>query len=214
LVGNVVQTRALNEVEPCKNKKKKKFTPGPQFKHGVQVPQSIEQAIKLNKANGDTAWQDANKKEMSQLARINCFDFKPANHNLGNDYQKTKLLLIFGVKQAFRQKAQLVAGGHLVDDLDKDSYSLRVKGVSVKILHVLAHQQDQNQLCGDVTNAFVQAYINKKVYAVAGLEFGLESVDKILIIQKALYGLASSSERWHSHYAAERPELFTNKDRC
>jgi hypothetical protein len=84
--------------------------------------------------------------------------------------------------------------------LDADSYSSAVKGMSVKILHVVAHQQGQNQLCGDVTNAFVQAYINKKVYAVAGLEFGLKLVGNILIIRKALYGLVSSSERWHSHF--------------
>jgi hypothetical protein len=71
--------------------------------------------------------------------------------------------------------------------------------VSVKILHVVAHQQGQNQLCGNVTNAFVQAYTNKKVYAVAGLEFGLELVGKIVIIRKGLYGLVSSSERWHYH---------------
>jgi hypothetical protein len=38
-----------------KKKKRKKFTPGPQFKYGVQVPQSMEQAIKLHAANGDTA---------------------------------------------------------------------------------------------------------------------------------------------------------------
>jgi hypothetical protein len=184
-----------------KKKKKKKYTPGPQFKHGVQVPQNVEQAIKLDKANGNTAWQDAIEKEMSQLIRLKCFNFKPAGHNPGDNYQKTKLRLIFGVKQDLRQKARLVAGGHLVDVLDNDSYSSTVKGVSVKILHVVAHQQGQNQLCGDVTNAFVQAYTNKKVYTIAGLEFGLESVDKIVIIRKALYGLVSSSKRWHSHFA-------------
>jgi hypothetical protein len=67
-------------------KKKKKFTPRPQFKHGVQVPQSVKQAIKLDKANDDTAWQDAIKKEMSQLVRLKCFDFRPADDN-PCDYQ-------------------------------------------------------------------------------------------------------------------------------
>ncbi len=39
------------------------------------------------------------------------------------------------------------------------------------------------------------------MYTVAGLEFGDEAVGKIMIIQKALYGLASSAEHWHLHFA-------------
>jgi hypothetical protein len=62
------------------------------------VSQSIEQAIKLDKANGDTAWQDDIEKEISQLVRLKCFNCKPVNHNPGDNYQKTKLWLIFGVK--------------------------------------------------------------------------------------------------------------------
>ncbi len=73
-----------------KKKKKKQFTPGPQFKHGVQVPQSVEQAIKLDEANGNTAWQDAIEKEMSQLVRLECFDFKPADHNPGDAFLEDK----------------------------------------------------------------------------------------------------------------------------
>jgi hypothetical protein len=36
---------------------------------------------------------------------------------------------------------------------------------------------------------------------VAGLEFGEEAAGQIVIIRKALYGLALSSEQWHSHFA-------------
>ena len=75
------------------------------------MPQSIEQAIKVGEANGDTAWQDAIKKEMSQLVRLKCFEFKPADYNPGNNYQKAKLWQIFGVKQDLRRKARLVAEG-------------------------------------------------------------------------------------------------------
>jgi hypothetical protein len=184
-----------------RNKKKKKFTPGPSFKYGVEVPQSVRQALEFDKANGNTAWQDSIEAEMSQLVRLKCFDFEAPDFEPAPDYQKTRLRLIFGVKQDLRRKSRLVAGGHLIDVLDHDVYSSTVKGISVKILHVIAHQQKLKQLCGDVTNAFVNAYTNEKVYAVAGLEFGEEAVGKIVIIRKALYGLASSAERWHSHFA-------------
>ena len=57
-----------------------------------------------------------------------------------------------------------------------------------------------SQLCGDVGNAYVNATTNEKVYARAGPEFG-EHEGCIVIIIKALYGLCSSSERWHSHFS-------------
>jgi hypothetical protein len=53
--------------------------PGCQFKHGIQIPLGVEQAIKLDEANGNTARQDAIEKEMLQLIRLKCFDFKPSN---------------------------------------------------------------------------------------------------------------------------------------
>jgi hypothetical protein len=40
---------------------------------------------------------------MSQLVRFQCSNFKPADHNPGDDYQKTKLWLIFGVTQDLRR---------------------------------------------------------------------------------------------------------------
>ena len=80
--------------------------------------------------------------------------------------------MIFGVKQDLHHKARLVAGGHLVGALNHDIYSSTVKGVSVKLLHVIAHKTGMTQLCGDVSNAYVNAFTNEKVYAVAGKEFG------------------------------------------
>jgi hypothetical protein len=75
-----------------------------------------------------------------------------------------------------------------------------VKGVSVKLLHVVAHKTGMSQLCGDVGNAYVNAFTNKKVYAVAGKEFGPALEGCVIIIVKALYGLRTSSERWYAHF--------------
>jgi hypothetical protein len=56
-------------------------------------------------------------------------------------------------------------------------------------------------LCSDVGNAFVTADTKEKVYCVVGLEFGQEQVGQVIIIRKALYGLASSSACFHAHFA-------------
>ena len=182
-------------------KKKKKYDPKPQFKYGVKVPRTIKQAIDLDAANGNNLWQESIKLEIQALTDLECFDFKDPDHKCGPQYQRTTLMMIFGVKQDLRHKARLVAGGHLVDALDHDIYSSTVKGVSVKLLHVIAHKTGMTQLCGDVGNAYVNAFTNEKVYAVAGKEFGEMLEGSIIIIRKALYGLRTSSERWYSHFA-------------
>jgi hypothetical protein len=78
--------------------------------------------------------------------------------------------------------------------MDHSVYSSTVKGISVKLLHVISHKAKLEQLCGDVSLAFVNAYTLEKVYVIAGPEFG-EHQGKTVVILKALYGLCTSSER-------------------
>jgi hypothetical protein len=72
------------------------------------------------------------------------------------------------------------------------------KSISVKLCTSFLKKQ-LRQLCGDIGNAYVNAF-TKKVYARAGPDGTLEG--SIVIIVKALYGLRSSSERWHAHCRA------------
>ena len=94
-----------------------------------------------------------------------------------------------------------MAGGHLIDTLDHDIYSTTVKSISVKLLQVIAHKSNLEILCGDIGNAYVNAYTNEKVYAIAGKEFGKAIKGSIVIIVRALYGLRTSSKCWHAHLA-------------
>jgi hypothetical protein len=188
----------LYAVHVRNNKKKKKYIYGPKFKYGVQVPRNVRDALALDKANGDTKWADAIKKEIEALKALKCFEFR--DQRPGNDYQKTTLVMIFEVKYDLRHKARLVAGGHLIDILDNSGYSSCVKNISVRLLHLIADQHKLTQLCGDVGNVFVNAYTNERVFAIAGLEFG-DDEGKVVILVKALYGLAMSAEYWHSFFA-------------
>ena len=106
--------------------------------------------------------------------------------------------MVFDVKQDGRRKSRLIAGGHLIDVVDHNLYSSTVKGLSVRLLHVIAHKQKLEQLQGDIGNAYVNAYTKEKVYTKAGQTFGVRK-GGILIIRKALYGLITSSERFVSH---------------
>jgi hypothetical protein len=123
------------------NKKKKR----PNFKaqvlkYGVEVPRNIKAGKRLDEINGNTFWQDAIDKEIGALKDLECFDFHPSNYKVKEDYQWCTLTMIFDVKQYLRRKARLVAGGHLVDCVENNIYSSTVKGISIRMLHVIAHQ--------------------------------------------------------------------------
>ena len=184
-------------------KSKKKFSTAPRYKYGIQVPRTVDQARKIDAGNGDQLWQAAIDKELKSLLDLDCFEFKPAGfqNQLDESWQKTTLHCVFDVKHDLTRKCRLVAGGHLVDMMDIQVYSSTVKSISVQLLHVISHKAGLTQLCGDIGNAFPNAYTNEKVYVKeAGLEFG-EHAGCCIIIRKALYGLCSSSERFHAHLA-------------
>ena len=92
-----------------------------------------------------------------------------------------------------------MAGGHLINALDHYIYSTTVKSISVKLDQVIAHKVKLEILCGDIGNAYVNAYTNEKLYSIAGAEFCKAMKGSIVIIVRALYSLRRSSERWHNH---------------
>jgi hypothetical protein len=63
--------------------------------------------------------------------------------------------MIFEVTQDGRREARVVAGGHLVDPKGISSRLTVVKGVSVRLLDLIAHRDTLPILCGDIGNAFI-----------------------------------------------------------
>ena len=108
--------------------------------------------------------------------------------------------MVYDVKSDGRFKARLVAGGHKVDSSHLDKRATVVKGVSVRLLDVITHHFGYKQLVGDIGNAFINAHTKEKVWARCGPEFG-DREGAIIIMNKALYGLATSAERWRSCFA-------------
>jgi hypothetical protein len=160
----------------------------------------VKHAYELDARNGDTGWRDATEKEIASLLALGCFDFRPPHFKPSSEYQFTKLTMIYEIKQDGRKKARLVAGGHLVDPRGINSRSTVVKGISVRLLDLIAHRDKLTTLCGDIGNAFVTADCLEKVYSRAGPEFG-DREDSVLILVKALYGLRSSSRAFRRHFA-------------
>ena len=192
--GHVIKVRRSGG-----SKKKKQQA---RWKFGVKVPKTVKEALAFDKENKNTLWWEAIQKEMKALVDMEVFEFHDDTTKLDETFQETKLWLIFDIKTDLRRKARLVAGGNLVELLEGVAvYSSTVKQISVRLLQVIAHRAKLKTLTGDVGNAYVNAFTSEKVYAVAGPEFGPKLEAKIVVIRKALYGLVTSAERWHQHFA-------------
>ena len=87
--------------------------------------------------------------------------------------------------------------GNLVDPRGLSTRATVVKGISVRLLSVIAHRDGLIELCGDIGNAFIQATTKEKVYTRCGPAFG-DKEGCIALIVRALYGLTTSAQRFRT----------------
>jgi hypothetical protein len=171
--------------------------------YGYLVPRTYEEAVMLDKQNGNRKWQDAVDLELQQISDYQTFkDYGIATWDQGKisnaptGYKKIRVHLVFAVKHDGRHKARLVADGHLTEQPIESIYS----GVSsIRAIRIALFLGVLNELSiwgVDIGNAYLEALTKELLYIIAGPEFG-PLAGHILIIQKALYGLRSSGARWH-----------------
>ena len=149
--------------------------------------------MQLDRDNNNRLWQDAVEKEISALIHHGCFRFEKPGYKLPDEYQYAPLHLVFEVKQDLRRKMRLVILGNKVDSCGLSTRATVVKGISVRLLSIIAHRDNLKELCGDIGNAFIQAKTNEKIYTRCGSAFGSRE-GCIAIIVRALYGLTTSAE--------------------
>jgi Reverse transcriptase (RNA-dependent DNA polymerase) len=109
---------------------------------------------------------------------------------------------VFDVKFDLRKKARLVAGGHRTTPPKEDLYSGVVDLMTVRLGHMIAAVSDLKVCAADIGNEFLYGTTREKVYIMAGQEFGNLS-GQPLIIDRGLYGLRSSSARFHEHLSTK-----------
>jgi hypothetical protein len=164
-------------------------------KFGYKIPNTIEEALQIDREAGNTRWADAIKKEMDNLDRLQVFRYHTPDNTFdpSDGWQKAPLRMIFDIKnEDMRYKARLVVGGHKVDSSEHNTYSSQVDTLSVLLLFLIAQHQKLSLMTCDVSNAFPTAPTEEKVWCVAGPEFGKKEGSTIEI-QRAMYGLAGSA---------------------
>ncbi len=172
----------------------------PFWKFGFLVPRTHEQAVEIDRKNGNTRWQDSEKLEMDQLHEYKTFIDKGKGADAPLGYKKIRCHMVYDVKHDGRHKSRLVAGGHLTDPNKESVYSGVVSLRGIRLVTFLAELNNLELWGADVGNAYLEAKTKEKVYIIAGPEFG-ELEGHTLIIYKALYGLRSSGLCWSQRFA-------------
>ena len=172
------------------------------YQHGFQVPKDYNDAIRLDKENSNTHWQDAMDLELSQIHEYKVFkDTGKAQFQNGkvvtpDGFQKIRVHFVYAVKHDGRFKARLVADGHLTKEPVESIYSGVVSLRSLRMVVFLSQLNDLEIWGADVGNAYLEAYTDEKLCIIAGPEFK-ELQGHLLIMIKALYGTHSGGARWH-----------------
>ena len=111
----------------------------------------MKDALRLDKENGNSFWQDAIEKEMTNVKIA--FRFADKNSMPSPGFKKIRCHIIFDVKMDLTCKARFVAGGHLTDPPTAMTYASVVSRESVRIAFLLAAYNVFEILSGDIGNA-------------------------------------------------------------
>src|SRR5688500_7223411 len=177
------------------------------IKFGTEVPQSTRHALKIDEADGTNLWKQSMNTEINQLLEYDTFKVLEDHVPIPDGYKKIPYHCIYDVKFDGRRKCRLVAGGHMTEASGEDVYSGVVGMDTVRMGFILADLNGLLVVAGDVGNAYLNSRTKELVYFKAGPEFPPKLRGKRLLCYKALYGLKSSSARFHEHLSVALRKL-------
>ena len=115
------------------------------FQYGLQVPQTPEEAERLDIKNSNKKWKEAKKKDVSMLFKNETFREATEADDL-SDYKLIPLLTKYTVKADGKHKVKIVARGHRTGEPEEDVYDGHMKGESVRVIFLIASKNDLNIL--------------------------------------------------------------------
>lgn len=121
----------------------------------------MDEALEIDCETNTTFWHVAIQKEMRNNAVA--VKFLTPEDNIPLGYKKKSLHMVFDVKMDFKQKACLVAGGHMTDPPSSLTYSSIVSRDSVQIMFLIAALNDLQLLSADIGNAYLNLQIVKRL---------------------------------------------------
>jgi len=149
--------------------------------------------------------------------------FRPVSET-PTGYTKLRCNLIFDTKLYGTRKARLVADGSKSPQFI-DSYSSVIAPEHIRLSMVAAQINDLAMDTIDLGNAYLHAFTKEKAHTILSDGYG-DLSGKILIIEKALYGMRTSGARFYEdlsetllllgfHPSKADPDLWMRKlDGC
>lgn len=166
-------------------------------KYGIEIPASVEHAMRIDRENGNTMWQDAVSKEMRNVGIA--FEILDEGQKAPIGWHAVTGHLIWDVKMDFTRKARWVLDGHKTADPLISTYAGVVSRESIRITFTYAALNGLDVCAADIRNAYLQAPSSRKDYITCGPEFGLENVGRVALIHRALYGGKTAGRDFRNH---------------
>ncbi len=164
-------------------------------------------ALYLDKISNNDLWKEAMQKEVNSINEFEMLKVLEDDEILPEEYTKIPYHLIWDVKFDGRRKCRMVAGGHRTPSVaPEEVYSGVVSMETIRMAFVLASMNDLEVCAADISTAFLYGKTREKVYVIAGKEFG-KHAGKRMIIDKGLYGLKTSSARFHEKLSRKLREM-------
>ena len=124
-------------------------------KFGIEVPNTVAEAIALDGNICDTLWQDAISKEMKNVRSE--FKILAEGGKLPPGYQKILCHMIFEIRmEGFRLKARLVTGFHVTNPPATITYASVVLRETVRVALTVVALNDLQLRKSDIQNAYIQ----------------------------------------------------------
>ena len=163
------------------------------------MPKTVEDALRIDKENGDDRWAKATKKEMDKV--YVAFDIKERGDKPPVGHQMIGVHMIFDVKmENFQFKARLVANGNETGTPASLTYASVVSRESVRIALTMAALNGLQVKTSDIENAYLTAPTDEELYTILGSEFGKDK-GKVGVTIRALYGTKSAGASFRNHLA-------------
>ena len=99
----------------------------------------------------------------------------------------------------FTRKSRRVKDGHMTANLEHSTFAGVVSQESVRIASEYSALNVLDVTAADINNSYLQALSSETYDVICGSKFGLESIGKVALILRALYGGKSSSDDFWKH---------------
>ena len=164
---------------------------GVQFMFRVKIPCNTKHALELDKANGNTLWQDSITLELKGINEYQTFQHLKPGEKLGRDYSCIPYFIVFTCKFDGRHKARLVANGSCTLVNSKEAYASVIGMETICLGFLLADINGLKVCAADISSTYLYAKTREKCYIITGPEFSELKGEK-LVIDHSLYGLRTS----------------------